>query len=98
MIEASELFHDGHAYFQGVWAQAESDASSAQPAILKVLSRSEVGMTADELAQATRLPLDEVRRGLDILRQHDVVAEQDDIWCFTVELMRRWVAQTHRPS
>jgi DNA-binding IclR family transcriptional regulator len=92
------LFRDGHAYFQGVWAQAESDASPGQPAILSALSRSEDGMTSGELAQATRLSLDEVRRGLDILKQHDVVAEQDDSWRFTVELMRRWVAQTHRPS
>lgn len=98
VVGAPEMFRDGLAYFQGVWAQAESDAAPGQPAILSALSRSEDGMTSVELAQATRLSLDEARRGLGILKQHDVVAEQDDRWRFTVELMRRWVAQTHRPS
>lgn len=93
VVGAPELFRDGLAYFQGVWAQAESDAAPGQPAILRALARSDGGLTPEDLAAAARLSLDAVQRGLDVLKQHDVVAEQDGRWRFTVELMRRWVLQ-----
>ena len=95
IIKTSELFRDGLAYFQGVWAQAESDSVPGQPATLSALAPYETGLAPDEIARLAGLPIVEIHRAIEALKGHDVVAEQDGLWRFTVELMRRWVAQTH---
>jgi DNA-binding IclR family transcriptional regulator len=59
-------------------------------------------MTCAEIAQASSLSQDEVRQALDTLMRHDIVqrraAHEDERYVYTVELMRRWVAQRQVPS
>ena len=50
-------------------------------------------MSAWEIARQVGLALEDVGRALEMLKRHDVVMEVDGLWQFTVELMRRWVAQ-----
>ncbi|MFP4436340.1 MAG: hypothetical protein ACLFVO_03760 [Chloroflexaceae bacterium] len=53
-------------------------------------------MTLAELAAATAMEPEQVRAALETLRHHDVVAEQEERYHYTVELMRRWVARRMR--
>jgi len=50
-------------------------------------------MVTDEIARHAGLALEEVARALETLARHDVVMKEDGRWQFTVELMRRWMAQ-----
>jgi hypothetical protein len=93
VIGAPEFYRDGDAYFTGVWRQAETSEPPGQTAVLGTLVRSETGMPAEELTRQAGLAPEEVGRALETLRRHDVVMEEDGRWQFTVELMRRWVAQ-----
>jgi AAA+ ATPase superfamily predicted ATPase len=93
VIGAPEFYRDGDAYFTGVWRQAETSEPPGQTATLHVLARSEAGIPLEEIARHTGLALEEVRSALETLMRHDVVMEEDGRWQFTVELMRRWVAQ-----
>ena len=97
VVNAPEFYRDGDAYFTGVWRQAETSDPSGQTAVLIALARSETGMSADEIApcKAARSELapETATGALETLARHDVVMEKDGGWRFTVELMRRWVAQ-----
>jgi DNA-binding IclR family transcriptional regulator len=57
------------------------------------------GRTAEivEITQQTRLGPQEIQRALETLARHDVVTQANVGWKFTVELMRRWVAQKNDP-
>ena len=82
VITAPEFYRDGDAYFTGVWRQAETSAPPGQTAVLRALAN---------LPESSELS---GRWGaLETLARHDVVKEADGRWQFTVELMRRWVAQ-----
>ena len=93
VISAPEFYRDGDAYFTGVWRQAETSAPPGQTAVLRALVQSEAGPVAEEIAYQAGLALEKVGPVLETLKQHDVVMEKDGQWRFTVELMRRWVAQ-----
>ena len=93
VIGAPESFRDGDAYFTGVWRQAETSEPPGQTAVLRALAQSEAGMPAEEIARQAGFAPEDVERALGILKRHDVVMEADGSWQFTVELMRRWVAQ-----
>ena len=93
VIGAPEFFRDGDAYFTGVWVQAETSQPPGQTAVLRALARSEAGMPVGETAERAGLTAEEVEGALETLKRHDVVMEEDDRWRFTVELMRRRVAQ-----
>jgi hypothetical protein len=93
VISAPEFFRDGNAYFTGVWVQAEKSEPPGQPAVLRALAHSETGMSEDEIAWQAQLAPEAVQRALEALARHDVVMQDNDQWEFTVELMRRWVAQ-----
>jgi len=93
IIGAPEFFRDGDAYFTGVWRQAETSEPPGQTAVLRALASSEAGMPAEEIARQARLAPGEVERALETLARHDVLMEENGRWQFTVELMRRWVAQ-----
>jgi hypothetical protein len=91
VINAPEFYRDGDAYFTGVWRQAEVSEPDQQTAVLVALAQEKMGLPVAEIArQAGILPAD-VESALRTLARHDVVAEADDRWHFTVELMRRWV-------
>jgi hypothetical protein len=91
VIESKEFFRDGHAYFSGVWAQADVDEN--QVILLKTLAQSENGLIRGELRAQTHLSETEFNDALKMLEQHDVVANKDDKIIYTVELMRRWVLE-----
>jgi len=84
------------AYFAGIWAQAANDKTPGQPAALRALAPSESGMTA-----ATSPPVLGWRRDAGPqcpgrAQRHEIVAGGGGVWRFTVELMRRWVAETRK--
>jgi hypothetical protein len=91
VINAPEFYRDGDAYFTGVWRQAVTSAPSGQTLVLHALAQSEVGMKVEEIASRTNLSPQEITAALATLTRHDVVAETDNGWRFTVELMHRWV-------
>ena len=93
VVASPEFFRDGDAYFSGVWAQAENGEQAHQQTILRVFSRAAAGMTIQELATQSGLNVEQTQAAVTLLRRHDVVAESDEGWRFTVELMRQWVAQ-----
>jgi hypothetical protein len=93
VIDAPEFFRDGNAYFTGVWRQARASKPPGQAGVLVALSRAETGMAAEEIARRAGLLPEEGRQALEALSRHDVVEEEGGCYRFTVELMRRWVAQ-----
>ncbi len=101
VINAPEFYRDGGAYFTGVWRQAETSEPPGQTAVLRALAHFppalrgglEGGQLAEEIVRQAGLAPEEAERALKTLVRHDVVKETDWRWQFTVELMRRWVAQ-----
>jgi hypothetical protein len=93
VINTAEFYRDGNAYFTGVWIQAGTRKPSGQTTVLSALAKSENGMTIEELDRQAGLSLEEVGSALETLTKHDVVKQDNEHWRFTVELMRRWVAQ-----
>jgi hypothetical protein len=93
VINAPEFDRDGHAYFSGVWWQAEQSAPEGQTAVLRALAPHPQGLTLEELAAAAALEPEQARAALETLGLHDVVRQQGDRYGYTVELMRRWVAR-----
>ncbi len=93
VVGAAEFYRDGDAYFTGIWGQTEKSALPTQTEVLRVLAQADAGMTEKEIARGAQLTSEETRRALDTLARHDVIRETDGHWQFTVELMRRWVAQ-----
>ena len=108
VINAPEFYRDGDAYFTGVWRQAETSEPPGQTAVLRALAKPAVYgkvkygqaiydggrlMTTDEIAGQAGFAPEDAGRALETLARHDVVMEKDSRWQFTVELMRRWVAQ-----
>ncbi|MEM9215245.1 MAG: ATP-binding protein [Cyanobacteria bacterium P01_F01_bin.150] len=92
VIFSKTFFQDGGAYFSGVWSQAQHSEPDGQTTLLDALANG--NKTIDELAIATDLSIPEVTAALKTLENHDVVTQDDDMrYGFTVELMRRWVAQ-----
>ncbi len=93
VINAPEFYRDGDAYFTGVWVQAEKSEPPGQTTVLRALASSAAGLSVEVIASQTNLAPENVRRALDTLVHHDVVTQENGRWKFTVELMRRWVAQ-----
>lgn len=91
VIDTPEFYRDGNAYFNGVWVQAENSEPPGQMAILEALCQ--VGLSITEIAEKTGLSCDTVQSALSTLQNHDVVKQQNGQYVYTVELMRRWVAQ-----
>jgi hypothetical protein len=91
VISSPGFFEDGLPYFKGVWAQAK-DSPPGQHAILCTLTAGPADL--DHLVELTGLARDVVYAALSTLQEHDVIAiEAARDYSFTVELMRRWVAQ-----
>ncbi len=86
VIDNEAFFRDGDAYFTGVWGQADEP----QQAVLRWLAANTEGMSL--AAMEPHLADVDIPAALESLQHHDVLHEQNGRWCFTVELMRRWVA------
>jgi hypothetical protein len=91
VINTPEFYRDGNAYFNGVWVQAENSEPAGQTAILEALSHA--GLSLSQIANQTGLSCDRVQSAIETLQRHDVIKQQDGQYVYTVELMRRWVAQ-----
>ena len=97
VIAAPEFNRDGNPYFSGVWWQAEHSAPAWSPqlAVLVALAPHPAGLTLEELGAALGQPPSDMPEALATLQRHDVVVADGPRYRFTVELMRRWVAQQH---
>jgi hypothetical protein len=96
VINTPEFYRDGNAYFNGVWVQTETSEPAGQTAILEALCHESLSVT--EIAEKTGLSCKSIQSALLTLQGHDVVKQQDEQYVYTVELMRRWVAQRTRQS
>lgn len=92
---ANDFFRRGMVYFDGVWAQT---SDNAQQTVLRTIAQRETPWTLTELAQATSLEEDELRRHLRWAERHDILQKiKEDSegspanWRFYVPLMRRWI-------
>ncbi|MEH2005509.1 ATP-binding protein [Nostoc sp.] len=91
IINTPEFYRDGNAYFNGIWVQAENSEPREQIAVLKVLIYTSLSLT--DIVNQTNLDLSQVQAALETLQRHDVIKQENGQYAYTVELMRRWVAQ-----
>jgi hypothetical protein len=89
VVNVPEFYQEGNAYFQGVWEQAETSQPEGQLAILRQLAHQR--LTVAELVEKTALSPEQVAGAIKTLEHHDVIAQDDGRYDYTVELMRRWV-------
>jgi len=89
VIETSEFRRESSAYFNGVWEQAEENRE--QIAILKALSRAT--LSSFDIAVKTKITRLVVENALEVLKRRKVVTQRHGKYCYTVPLMRDWVAQ-----
>jgi hypothetical protein len=92
VLDSSALFDNGHRYFSGVWAQAES---AAQRQILQTLA---IASELDITSLRTGIEPAEFDAAIDALQRHDVVRIENGRCRYTVELMRRWVKRGGLPA
>jgi hypothetical protein len=91
VVNAADFDQNASAYFGGIWQQAEQSAPAGQSAILRVLARQGTPPDLAVLAVNAGLTEEQARSALATLIKHDVVAETQGRYAFTVPLMRRWV-------
>jgi hypothetical protein len=94
LVAGDALFEQGTVYFRGIWEQA---ATGGQQAVLRALAPHPEGLDEAALGAACGLTgpgLAEsaLAAALGALIDHDVLAAGSGRYAFTVELMRRWVA------
>ncbi|MEB3156096.1 MAG: ATP-binding protein [Cyanobacteriota bacterium] len=91
VIASPDFVADGLPYFSGVWAQAQ-DLPPGQHTILYSLAAAPASLAL--LSSNLSLPIEQITAALTTLEAHDVIYhDADGVYTFTVELMRRWVAQ-----
>ena len=79
-----------------VWAQA-GEAPPGQQALLKILANHSEGLDRNAWQHTSNLDPTAFDAALEALKNHDVVTDENGICCYSVELMRRWVAAQHLP-
>ena len=89
VIDSSDFYRDGNAYFRGIWGQAKEDHGTTQTTILQLLSHR--SLTSVELSE--QIQCDDFDVALQLLQNHGVIAEGENGYRYQVELMRRWVQQ-----
>ena len=93
VVNDADFYQHGDGYFRGVWQQARG-TPPGQPALLWTLATAgELGMARQDFQQASSLPPAAFQAALQALIDHDVVSCDQDTCRYTIELMRRWVAQ-----
>ncbi|NPA26738.1 MAG: ATP-binding protein [Chloroflexi bacterium] len=93
VVNDPAFYEQGRYYFSGVWGQA-AQGPAGQQTVLRALAPHPEGLDEAALAAATGLDPATLAAALDALARHDVLRRDDSgRWHFTVELMRRWVAQ-----
>ncbi len=89
IINDPDFFIDGNPYFTGVWQQAEKNSPVGQLEIIRELCHKELSKA--QLVEKTNLTLEEVEAAFKILRERDVIREQDGHYGYTIKLMEKWV-------
>ncbi|NET73971.1 MAG: ATP-binding protein, partial [Sphaerospermopsis sp. SIO1G2] len=90
VVNRREFFTRGSNYFNGVWRQA-GEHGNTQKLILISLAKSPQGLSLNELVELTEIDIDYLLENLEILKAHDVIAENEGKWIIIIELFRRWV-------
>ncbi|MEI2741004.1 MAG: ATP-binding protein [Candidatus Competibacter sp.] len=91
VVEDAQFYLNGHVYFNGIWAQA-GETPPGQHALLKILVNHVGGLNRDAWREESGLDPGAFDAALDALERHDVVTCQNGLCGYSVELMRRWVA------
>lgn len=91
VVEDSRFYLNGHVYFNGIWAQA-GEAPPGQQTLLKLLAPHGDGLDQAILREQSGLDPAAFTDALDALERHDVVNCHNGRCRYSVELMRRWVA------
>lgn len=91
---SSAFFHDGRAYFTGVWQQALQESGTGQRDILVKLSQDDCLLSA--IVQATGRSEQEDLHMLATLQDLDIVTTSDRGYTYTVKLMQQWVEMYQR--
>ncbi len=91
VINTPEFFNEGFDYFQGVWGQAIYNQPAINKEILETLSDGSYSLS--QLRERLGCSLEEIKASLKILRKLDVIEIDNEVYIYTVELMRRWVQQ-----
>ncbi|MCA1992535.1 MAG: AAA family ATPase [Coleofasciculus sp. S288] len=89
VINSSEFYRDGDAYFSGIWKQAEVSRPHRQLEVLCNLCCAKLSLS--KLVEETSLSVEILQKALETLRRHDVIKQENDLYTYTVELMRYWV-------
>ncbi|HCK82455.1 MAG TPA: hypothetical protein DIC59_13475 [Candidatus Competibacteraceae bacterium] len=91
VVEDSRFYVNGHVYFNGIWAQA-GEAPPGQQTLLKLLAPHGDGLDPAILCEQSGLDPAAFTDALDALARHDVVNCHNGRCRYSVEMMRRWVA------
>jgi len=91
VVADPQFYQQGDAYFRGIWAQA-GEAPPGQHVLLQVLAPHTNGLDQTTLKQHSGLDSATCSAALAALSRHDVIVCQEGMCCYSVELMRRWVA------
>ncbi len=93
VVERPEFYEQGHYYFQGVRAQAQTQPDG-QLSLLRGLALADGSLSLAEWQSAAGLE-HAAEDAIQTLLQHDVVAlTVDERYDFAVPLMRRWIRKT----
>jgi DNA-binding IclR family transcriptional regulator len=71
----------------------EKSEPPGQTTVLSTLAQFAKGLSAEDVARRANLTPEAAQCALATLQRHDVVIQIDNNWQFTIELMRRCVAQ-----
>ncbi|PZD70463.1 hypothetical protein C1752_12034 [Acaryochloris thomasi RCC1774] len=89
VVNTPEFYREANAYFNGVWMQASETQPDNQIELLYELR--EGAMTQAQLVEKTDLEAENISSALERLIHHDVISQQNGLYSYNVELMRRWV-------
>ena len=89
ILNSSEFYTTGNAYFKGIWLQALNSQPDGQIKILKKLASNP--MSIEKLVEETDLGYAETEIALQSLQNHDVIKRSFHEFTYAVELMRKWV-------
>lgn len=95
IVKKPEFFQRGINYFNGVWGQAGENDDNTQQVILSHLAKDTAGLTINELIELTGIEETDLQNGLEVLKRHDVIVENEGRWRIIVELFQRWVEKSH---
>lgn len=91
VVDDPRFYANGYVYFNGIWAQA-SEAPPGQQAVLKILANHRNGLDQAGWREHSRLDPGAFDAAVEALARHDVVACEQGVCRYRVELLRRWVA------